>query len=190
MQVSQESLKTFFDKRFQTLKTDITKEFGTKTDSLKDSFDLEIRAITTRAESLETKVSEALNAETINRSVDGLGRILDQNLVVRNLTMPRDETNEKLVVGLSKMFQQIGVYVNILEAVRITPARASATAGGSVRQATPLVKVVLSSEAYGRRKTPNEHRLKVDSHRRQTSQLKNLCLHLLFNNKTDSKWKR
>ena len=58
--------------------------------------------------------------------------------------MPQDETNEMLVMGVSEIFQQIGVNVNILEAVRITPARASATVGGSARQATPLVKVVLS----------------------------------------------
>ena len=142
MQASQESLKTFFDKRFQTLKTDITKEFGTKMDSLKESFDFEIGTITARVESLETKLSEALNGETINRSAGGSGRTIDQNVVVRNLAMPQDET---LVMGLSEIFQQIGVNVNILETVRITPARASATAGGSARQATSLVKVVLSS---------------------------------------------
>ena len=34
--------------------------------------------------------------------------------------MPQDETNEMLVMGLSEIFQQIGVNVNILEAVRIT----------------------------------------------------------------------
>ena len=121
MQVSQESLKTFFDKRFQTLKTDITKEFGTKMDSLKESFDLEIGTITSRVESLETKLSEARNGETINRSAGGSGRTIDQNLIVRNLAMSHDETNEMLVMGLSEIFQQIGVNVNILEAVRITP---------------------------------------------------------------------
>ena len=52
MQSGQESLKAFFDKRFQTLKSDITKEFGTKMDSLKESFDLEMGAITARVESL------------------------------------------------------------------------------------------------------------------------------------------
>ena len=36
MQSGQESLKALFDKRFQTLKSDITKEFGTKMDSLKN----------------------------------------------------------------------------------------------------------------------------------------------------------
>ena len=142
MQSGQESLKAFFDKRFQTLKSDITKEFGTKMDSLKESFDLEMGAITARVESLETRLNEALNGEATDRSTKGLGWAIDQNIVIRNLTMPQDETNEVLLASLSVMFLQIGVHVTILEAIRIIPARAPATA---TRQGAPLVKVVLSS---------------------------------------------
>ena len=145
MQAGQDSLKAFFDKRFQTMKADITKEFGTKMDSLKESFDLEIGTITARVESLESKLNEALNGEAINRPTEGLGRAIDQNLVIRNLAMPHDETNEMLLASLSEMFQEIGVHVNILEALRITPTRAPATAGGFARQGTPLVKVVLQT---------------------------------------------
>ena len=118
---------------------------STKMDSLKESFDLEIGTITARVESLETKLNEALNGEVVNRPTDGLGRTTDQNLVIRNLLMPSDETNEMLLDSLYEMFQEIRVRVNILEAVRITPVRAPIVAGGFARQGTPLVKVVLSS---------------------------------------------
>ena len=56
--------------------------------------------------------------------------------------MPQGETNEVLLASLSEMFLQIGVLVTILEAVRIMPARAPATA---TRRGAPLVKVVFSS---------------------------------------------
>ena len=109
------------------LKSDITKEFGTKMDSLKESFDLEMGAVTARVESLETRLNEALNGEATDRSTKGLGRAIDQNIVIRNLTMPQGETNEVLLASLSEMFLQIGVHVTILEAVRIIPARTPAT---------------------------------------------------------------
>ena len=91
---------------------------------------------------METRLNEALNGEATDGSTKGLGRAIDQNIVIRNLTMPQGETNEVLLASLSKMFLQIGVHVTILEAVRIIPARAQAT---TARQGAPLVKVVLSS---------------------------------------------
>ena len=142
MQSGQESLKAFFDKRFQTLKSDITREFGTKMDALKESFDLEMGAITAQVESLENRLNEALNGEATDRSTKGLGRAINQNIIIRNLTMPQGETNEVLLASLSEMFLQIGVHVSILEAVRIISARAPNT---TARQGAPLVKVVLSS---------------------------------------------
>ena len=140
MQSGQESLKAFFDKRFQTLQSYITKEFDSKMDSLKESFDLEMGTITARVESLETRLTEALYGQATNRSTEGLGRAIDQNIVIRNLTMPQGETNEVLLATLSETTNP--VHVIILEAVKIIPARAPATA---TQQGAPLVKVVLSS---------------------------------------------
>ena len=90
-------------------------------------------------------MNEALNREATIRFTEGLGRAIDQNIVIRNLTMPQGETNEVLLASLSEMLLQIGVHLTILEAVRIIPASPPPSPATANRQGAPLGIVVLSS---------------------------------------------